>query len=58
MYKFNVLLDIHYTGFIIGSKGEIMTKKRKKEYRTNPDTDKKEMRYEGDRLWVEIKSDE
>lgn len=35
-----------------------MTEKRKKEHRINPDTGNKEMRYQDDRLWVEVKSDE
>lgn len=34
-----------------------MEKKRKKEFRVNPQTGKKEMRFEGDRIWVEVKSE-
>ncbi len=29
---------------------------RKKEHRVNPETGNKEMRYEGDRLWIEVKN--
>jgi len=32
-----------------------VTDKRKKETRINPDTGKKEVRYEGDFFWVEVK---